>query len=108
MYRLPEFAASAAHVTAIIAAIAPAFGKPGLSTKRAIDADEVETLAKHIGDAKRRVRVYSSWGFVPNSYRNRCQIQYIEAELVAGVWQIGTGWCGAQRSGGNASTVVVQ
>ena len=108
MYRLPEFAASVASPAIISAALAQHFGKPGLSTKRAIDGDEVETLVSNLAIAKRRVRVYSAWGFVPNSYRNRCVIQYVEAELVNGVWHIGTGWCGAQRSGGSASTVVVQ
>jgi len=108
MYLIPEFASAGAIPAPAIAALAPAFGKPGLRTKRAIDADEVATLVTHLGTAKRRVRVYSAWGFVPNSYRNRCQIQYVEAVLEAGVWHISTGWCGAQRSGGSAAMVVVQ
>jgi hypothetical protein len=108
MIRIPEFAAPVVPASVITAAIACNFGKPGLSTKRAIDADEVEELAAELQNAKRRVRVYSAWGFVPNSYRNRCTIQFVEATLIDGVWHIGTGWCGAQRSGGSASRVVVQ
>lgn len=108
MYLLPEFVAQATYAPAITAALAPCFGKPGMSTARAIDGDEVAELVAALPAAKRRVRVYSSWGFVPNSYRSRCQIQYIEADLVDGVWRITTGWTGAQRSGGSATRVVVQ
>jgi hypothetical protein len=59
--------------------------------------------------AQNRVRVYAAAGFVPNSYRYTCKIQYIEARITDDrVASIGAGWCGAQRSGGRGALVVVQ
>ena len=97
------------NVDELVTALAPQFGKPGLSTKRAIDADEVTTAFARLGEAKSRVRVYSSWGFVANSYKYRSDIQFVEAERDAnGDWVWSTGWGRAQRSFGNAATVVVR
>lgn len=92
----------------ILAALAHEFGKPGLSTKRAVTADEVQEAFAALPQAKKRIRVYSAQGFVPNSYRNKCLIQYVEAELISGEWRWQTGWTGAQRSRGAATRVVVQ
>jgi hypothetical protein len=93
----------------IIAALTPEFGRPGLSTRRAISADEVREAVAALPGAKKRVRVYSSAGFVPNSYRNKCLIQYVEAALHEdGEWRFSTGWTGAQRKRGWATRVVVQ
>lgn len=92
----------------ILAALAHEFGKPGLSTKRAVTADEVRTAYAAIPQAKKRIRVYSSQGFVPNSYRNKCQIQYVQADLIDGEWRWHTGWSNAQRTKASGSIVVVQ
>lgn len=93
----------------LIAALTPMFGKPGLSTKRAIDDEEVTTALARLADAKSRVRVYSSWGFVANSYKYRSDIQFVEANLDEnGDWVWTTGWGRAQRSYGKAETVVVK
>lgn len=93
----------------LIAALTPRFGKPGLSTKRAIDADEVTTALAKLPEAKSRVRVYSSWGFVPNSYKYRSDIQFVEATLDEnGDWVWTVSWGRAQRSFGKASTVIVK
>lgn len=93
----------------LIAALAPQFGKPGLSTRRAIDDEEVKTALQRLADAKQRVRVYSSWGFVANSYKYRSDIQWVEATLdESGNWVWTTGWGRAQRSFGKAETVVVR
>ena len=92
----------------ILAALAPDFGKPGLSTRRAIGADEVREAFAALPQAKRRVRVYSEQGFVPGRYRHKCLIQYVEVHLVDGIWQWSSGWTGAQRSRGIGTRVVVQ
>jgi hypothetical protein len=92
----------------IIATLAAHFGKPGLSTRRAISADEVQEAFAALPQAKKRVRVYSAQGFVPNSYRSRCLIQYVEAFLDEGEWKFVTGWTGAQRSRGAANRIVIQ
>lgn len=92
----------------IITALAVDFGKPGLSTRRAISQAEVVEAIAALPTAKKRVRVYSEQGFVPNSYRNRCMIQYVEASLTDGEWVWSTGWTGAQRSRGHGTRVVVQ
>lgn len=92
----------------IIAALTPEFGKPNLSTKRAITADEVREAFEALPKAKRRVRVYSAQGFVPNSYRSKCLIQYVQADLIDGEWRWQTGWTGAQRSRSAGARVVIQ
>jgi hypothetical protein len=69
----------------------------------------VRVALRAASSAQNRVRVYSAAGFVPNSYRYPCKIQYIELRLTDGrIASIGAGWCGAQRSGGRGSLVVVQ
>jgi hypothetical protein len=85
-------------------------GKPGLSTRRACDADDVAECIAATETAKRRVRVYSKAGFVPNSYRHECRIQYVEAtrDPVTGEWKFSIGWTGAQRKQGAGTRVVVQ
>lgn len=93
----------------IISALSASFGKPGLSTRRAISADEVQEAIAALPNAKKRVRVYSEQGFVPNSYRSKCLIQYVEAwRDETGEWVWVTGWTGAQRSRGHGTRVVIQ
>lgn len=80
-----------------------------LRTERACDWSRVRVALRAAAQAKRRVRVYAGAGFVPNSYRWKCQIQYVEVRLESGrVTDIRTGWTGAQRSGAAGSLVVVQ
>jgi hypothetical protein len=57
MIRIPEFAASTVSAALIVADLAQHFGKPGMSTARAIDEDEVAELVAELGNAKRRARV---------------------------------------------------
>lgn len=93
----------------VIRALAPLFGKPGLSTRRAIDDEEVTTALDRLPSATKRVRVYSSWGFVPNSYKYRAEIQFVEAEIDDdGDWVWTVKWGRAQRSNGRGDTVVVR
>ena len=54
----------------------------------------------------KRVRVYSSEGFVPNSYKYKAEISYVEYDPnTRDTW---VGRSGAQRSYGNGNTEVVQ
>ena len=108
----------------IVKRLAPSLGKPGLSTRRAIDIDDIKICVKKTKDAKRRVRVYSSQGFVPNKYGYRCEIQYVEAtkvtdnlpanvelshdEIISDGWYFRVGWSGAARSNARGPLVVVQ
>jgi len=93
----------------VILHLAPTFGPEGLATRRSIDADEITTAYQKLADAKRRVRVYSTAGFVPNSYRYRCDIQFVEvAKTETGDWAWSVHWGRAQRSNGRAAKVVVQ
>lgn len=95
-------------IDTIITALSNEFGKPDLSTLRAISEHEVRTAYAALPHAKKRIRVYSSRGFVPSSYRFRCKIQYVQADLIGGEWRWHTGWTGAQRSHGRGTLVVVQ
>ena len=81
----------------------------GLSTARTCDWSRVRVALRAVPQAKRRVRVYSGSGFVPNSYKWRCHIQYVEATIKDGrVSSITTGWSNAQRPRGQGSLVVAQ
>lgn len=83
---------------------------PVQSTRRGCDWSRVRVALRTAAtnpDA-RRVRVYSGAGFVPNSYRWRCQIQYIEVQRTPEGLRVSTGWTGAQRSNARGSLVVVQ
>ena len=80
-----------------------------LSTARSCDWSRVRVALRAVPQAKRRVRVYAGAGFVPNSYRWPCKIQYVEATIKDGrVVSITTAWTGAQRPRGQGSLVVVQ
>ena len=77
--------------------------------QRACDWSRVRIALREAARAQNRVRVYAAAGFVPNSYRYTCKIQYIEARITDGrIASISAGWCGAQRSGGRGALVVVQ
>lgn len=83
---------------------------PNTRTARACDWSRVRIALRAASKAKRRVRVYSGAGFVPNSYRWRCQIQYVELTVAPGgrITSVYTGWTGAQRANGAGSLIVVQ
>jgi hypothetical protein len=69
----------------------------------------VRVALRAAANAKKRVRVYAGSGFVPNSYKWRCQIQYVEVLLTDGkATSIYANWTGAQRPRGQGSLVVVQ
>lgn len=79
------------------------------STARACDWSRVRVALRAVPQAKRRVRVYAGAGFVPNSYKWRCLIQYVEVTIKDGrPVSILTSWTGAQRPRGQGSLVVVQ
>lgn len=79
------------------------------STARACDWSRVRVALRAVPQAKRRVRVYAGAGFVPNSYKWRCLIQYVEVTIKDGrVISIIAAWTGAQRPRGQGSLVVVQ
>jgi hypothetical protein len=84
-------------------------GQPALRTSRACDWSRVRVALRAAAGAKKRVRVYAGSGFVPNSYKWKCQIQYIEVLLTDGkATSIYANWTGAQRPRGQGSLVVVQ
>lgn len=101
--------ATAATVRVMVRTLAAGLGKQGLRTRRACSRHEIFVAIRAARTAKKRVRVYSTAGFVPSSYRGRCEIQYVEAvRSDDGGWQFRTGWTGAQRSRAAGSLVVVQ
>lgn len=96
-------------LTQQLRAVRKQVGAPSKSTARSCNWDDVRTALRESTAAKRRVRVYSAAGFVPNSYRYRCEIQYIEiSKAVDGRLTVWSGWTGAQRSRGQGSLIVVQ
>ena len=83
---------------------------PIQSTRRGCDWSRVRVALRTAvtNPSARRVRVYSGAGFVPNSYKWRCQIQYVEVVRTPEGLRVSTGWTGAQRSNARGSLVVVQ
>ena len=80
-----------------------------LSTARSCDWSRVRVALRAVPQAKRRVRVYAGSGFMPNSYKWTCRIQYVEVTIKDGrPVSILTSWTGAQRPRGQGSLVVVQ
>lgn len=93
----------------VIRHLAPTFGPEGLATHRSIDADEVITAYQKLDRAKNRVRVYSVAGFVPKSYRYRCDIQFVEATKTdTGDWSWSVHWDQAHSDNSRAARVIVQ
>ena len=96
-------------LTKQLRAIRAKVGAPSKATARSCDWDDVRAALREARDAKRRVRVYSAAGFVPNSYKYRCQIQFVEITKAAdGKLSVATGWTGAQRARGQGNLIVVQ
>lgn len=97
------------YLTEQIRAARQALPAKTLSTRRACTMDQIRQALRLAATAKRRVRVYSPAGFVPNSYRAKCLIQYVEVTKGSdGRLFLTTGWTSAQRSGANGSLQVVQ
>lgn len=107
----PEHKVTVENLDDVILHLAPTFGPEGLATRRSIDAHEVCDAYSAIehDKAKKRVRVYSAAGFVPNSYRYRCDIQFVEAVRTDDDnWEWSVHWGSAKRSNGRAATTVVR
>ena len=92
---------------ALLAAVS---SQPHKATDRGLYPDDIERLIAALPEAKRRVRVYSADGFVPNKYKWPCWIHWLEAvrDAETGEWKFHFGRTGAQRSHGNGSLLVVQ
>jgi hypothetical protein len=76
-------------------------------TARTISWDDVRSAIRASKNAKTRVRVYSPDGFVPNSYKWRCDIQYCEVRRVDGKLEVITGWSSAKRTHAAGNLFVV-
>lgn len=77
-----------------------------LSTRRPLSVDDIDLFKKLVDENPgKRVRVYSDWGFVPNAYRHRCEIQYVE--ILPGEDEPTLGWGDAHRSSGNGPHATV-
>lgn len=78
---------------------------PFRSTARSLTPDDVdlfESLCRDCPDCY--VRVYSRFGFVPNSYRWPCRIEYIQRSH----GEVITGWVDAHRSNANGPHYVTR
>ena len=79
----------------------------GLRTYREVYESDLNDLIKACRRGTRRIRVYSSDGFVPNSYRGRCTIEFLEALVKNEEWHIDLGTSNAQRSYANGPHIVI-
>jgi hypothetical protein len=82
----------------------------GRARSRTIGEDEAKEMLELVAnadDAVHTIRVYSGQGFVPNSYKYRCEIRYFEATRKEGQFVIGAGYGDAKRSHGNGALVTV-
>lgn len=75
---------------------------------RPADVAQFVELVNNATPEQHTIRVYSSDGFVPNSYKYRADISYLQAtRLESGEFQIGAGTVDAKRSHGNGSLVTI-
>lgn len=78
------------------------------STRRALEQDDLQDFADlvltHPG---REITVYCWTGFVPNSYRGRCEIEKITYTPCYPHGWIERSWGGAQRSRGEGPTRLI-
>lgn len=82
----------------------------GRARARTIGRDEAQEIIDLVAKADETVntiRVYSREGFVPNSYKYRCDIRYFEANRKEGKLVIGASYGDAKRSHGNGALVTV-
>lgn len=76
-----------------------------LRTRRGLRRSDIDLFIKLVREHPRQpVRVYSAAGFVPNSYRGRCDIEWIMRERGG---RIRVGWGGASRSYGHGPHATV-
>ena len=86
-------------------AILAAHNGKDLSTQRGLVVDDIESFVTLVRrNPHKRVRVYSYRGFVPNSYKWRCTIQWIERTKEGKIF---INYTGAQRPHGIGSQWVV-
>lgn len=82
-------------------------GKARQRTIGKAEATEILKLVERADDSVHTIRVYSHDGFVPNSYKYRCEIRYFEATRKDGELVIRTGYCDAKRSRGEGAIVTI-
>lgn len=79
------------------------------STRRSLTSTDIAEFERIRAERPcRTVRVYSSAGFVPRSYRWRCDIEFIEYRDCYPEGRVTRGWTQAQRSYGAGDLVVVR
>ena len=82
----------------------------GRRRNRTLDAKDVEiffSILNEVAETAHTVRRYSGDGFVPNSYKYRAEISYIEANKIDNEWHIAASTCDAKRSYGNGSLTTI-
>jgi hypothetical protein len=82
----------------------------GRARARTIGEAEAQAMLNLVADADdtvNTIRVYSQNGFVPNSYKYRCDIRYFEANRRDGELVIGASTTDAKRSRGVGALVTV-
>jgi hypothetical protein len=76
-----------------------------LRTRRGLRRSDIDLFVRLVREHPHKpVRVYSSEGFVPNSYRFRCDIEWIMRDRAG---KIRVGWGGASRSFGRGPRATV-
>lgn len=71
------------------------------------EAKEMMELVANADSTVHTIRVYSRDGFVPNSYKYRCEIRYFEAVRKEGELVIGASYGDAKRRHGNGALVTI-
>ena len=89
--------------------VAKANGTRKTRILRQADVEQFINLVNEATPEQHTIRVYSSDGFVPNSYKYRASISYLQATRNAetGEFYIGAGTTDAKRSNGLGSLVTI-
>ena len=81
-----------------------------LSTWRTLYPHDIQALIDALPQGKKRIRSYSSDGFVPSAYKWPCSIQYVEAsrESVDAEWTFVISSTSAQRPNAKGNLLVIK
>jgi hypothetical protein len=71
------------------------------------EAQEIIELVANADESIHTIRVYSRDGFVPNSYKYRCDIRYFEAIRKSDGFVIRASYGDAKRSHGQGALVTI-
>jgi len=84
------------------------FGKRGNSSARSVGEEELVEAMQFMSSKNKRIKVYSNYGFVNQSHKFPCRIQFIEGRRMPDdSWDWTIGWESGARKNGIGERIIV-